>query len=187
MIPYKVQKGNRPKIEEVISYCLDGDLQRSALDFTAWLRENGMPVKLHTSTTRSQRAEYKGVPICYIIIYGEEDWKSLGGHHRGDPVYWSVSPVLFNMNKYEEMIKNENLHINFNGIIYWCTHGINGDGKGRCDPNKACAGGRDFTIFGSGVKGVCTGLWPAIKNPDETTIKNIKRLLELEQNARGVK
>ena len=38
-IPYVVKKGNRPKIEDVIDYCLDGDLKKSALDFAMYMCE----------------------------------------------------------------------------------------------------------------------------------------------------
>ena len=85
VIPYAVQKGNRPKIEEVISACLDGEMKQSALDFAAYMRDNQMPFKLHTSTTRSQRADYGGEHICNIIVYGEDDWKHVDRHSQGDP------------------------------------------------------------------------------------------------------
>jgi len=183
-IPTKVQKGNRPKIEEVIDYCLDGDLKQSALDFAVYMRENGMPFKLHTSTTRSQRADYKGDHICNILICGDE-----GDCYRpGGSPYWAIGPNLIHMDKYKDEIISEKLRLNFGDMIYRCSvaHPGSRGGKG-CDPNKPCAGGRDLTIFGDGFDGICKWLWPAVENPDEATVRIIKRLLELERMARDNK
>jgi len=183
--PYRVGKGNRPKIEEIINYCLDGELKQSALDFAAWLRNNEMPINLHSSTTRGHNARFKGEYICHILIYGQDDWKHVQMCHPGDPIHWTVTLVLNHMNEYQDKIKDEGLQINFNDVIWRCTHGSHGNGKGRCDPGKPCAGGRDLTIFGDGYDGICMWLWPRIKNPDEAVIKKIKRLLELEKKARS--
>ena len=187
VIPYKVQKGNRPKIEEVISCCLDGDLRETALNFAMYMRENKMPFKLNTSSTRSQRADYNGERICQIIVYDEEDWKNVWKNIRFDNVsgkHWSISLCLTNINKYKEKIINEKLQLVFGDIIYWCKYGGQGSGKGPCDPDKSCAGGRDLTIFGDGYNGICMWLWPPVQDPDDKTIKTIKRLLELEKQAR---
>ena len=44
-IPYKVRKGNRPTIEEIIAYCLDGELKNAALNFAAFMSENAIRKK----------------------------------------------------------------------------------------------------------------------------------------------
>ena len=184
-IPYAVQKGNRPKIDAVINNCLDGDLQRSALDFAAYMRDNNMPFRLFTSTTRSQRANYKNQVICMINIYAEEDWNHVDIAREGDPQHWSIAPHLLNMDKYLDAIKNEQLQIDFNGRIWWCKHGIHGyERTGGCAPDKSCAGGKDMTVFGDKFAGVCRWSWLPAKNPDAATINKIKKLLELEQQAR---
>jgi len=187
VIPYAVGKGNRPKIEEVIAFCLDGELQKSALDFAAYMREYGLPFKLHTSTTRVQRASYKGYEICKIFLYDADDWSHVDIAREGDPEYWSVAPTLSHMSQYEDVIKSEGLQLDFNGRIWWCKHGSHGSeryGNCGCDPNKPCAGGKDFTIFGEGFDGICKWSWPPVKNPDEKTIGIVKRLLDLEKQAR---
>ena len=84
VIPYAVQKGNRPKIEEVIEYCLDGGLRVAALDFAAFMHESKMPFKIYTSTTRGQRASYKGKIICNIFVYAENDWEHVDQHNPGE-------------------------------------------------------------------------------------------------------
>jgi len=42
-----------------------------------------------------------------------------------------------------------------------------------------------LTIFGNEYNGICAGLWPAVKNPDDITIGKIKRLLDFEKKARN--
>jgi len=93
VVPYKVQKGNRPKIEDVIAYCLDGDLRIAASEFTAYMRDNKMPFKVSVSTTISQRTDYKGEPICNIMVYGETGWEHVDRHNQGDLAYWTVTPL----------------------------------------------------------------------------------------------
>jgi len=44
-IPYKAAKGNRPAIEEIIAYCLDGELKNAALNFAAFMSENAIRKK----------------------------------------------------------------------------------------------------------------------------------------------
>jgi hypothetical protein len=134
-----------------------------------------------------QRATYKNNEICKIYLYAEEDWNHVDIARQGDPKYWSVAPVLSHMEQYEEAIKSEKLQLDFNGRIWWCKHGRHGNeryGGCSCDPDKPCAGGRDFTIFGDKFDGICKWGWPPVKNPEKTTINIIKRLLELEIIAR---
>jgi len=184
VIPYKVQKGNRPKIEEVIDYCLDGDLQTAALDFAAYMRKSKMPFGACTSSsTRGRSANYKGERICSIFVYAEDDWKYVGQHNPGDAQYWIVTPELIHINKYDKVAINEGLQNILWDNINYCTH-YRGNGIG-CSPNKRCAGGRDLTILGKEFNGIrWCGSHSSIKNPDEAAIKAIKRLLELEQQAR---
>ena len=178
-IAYKVQKGNRPKIEDVIACCLDGELRAVAMDFAVWMRENKMPFKLYTSSTRSQRAAYKNTPICNIIVCIDGD-----NFLSGELKYWSLALNLVHMEKYEPIIRDEGLRIEFNSKISFCGHSRHGNGKTACDPDKICVGGRDMTVFGDGYDGICKWLWPFTENPDEAAVKIIKRLLELERQAR---
>jgi len=186
VIPYKVAKGNRPKIEEVITYCLDGDMQKAALDFAEWMRENKMPLKIGSSSTRNQGAVYKGEQICTVIVYGEDDWKHVGQRNPGDSLYWTVTPKLNYMDRYEDAAVSEGLeNILWDNVNICQNHSGN---KMGCSPDKKCAGGRDLTILGKVFHGV-TWCYPhsIIKNPDEAAIKAIKKLLELEQEARNTK
>ena len=184
IIPYKVEKGNRPKIEDVISYCLDGDLQKSALNFTTFMNENKMPFKVCTSTTRVQRANYKGEQICHIRVYGENDWEHVDQHHPGDPSYWTVSPNLLHIAKYNSTIITEGLQNILWDNLFYCKN-YDGNIVIGCNPNKRCAGGRTLTMLGKEFKHICWCRSNAIiRNPDETMFNGIKRLIELEQQAR---
>ena len=180
LIPYAVQKGNRPKIEVVLENCLHGELQGAALDFAAYMQERKMPFRLYSSSTRTQRAVYKGAPICNIIVYNEEDWRHVDRHQPGDAPYWTLAPNLVHMSAYEDVIRDEGLQLDFNGVIYYCVHGSHKDRKGACGPDKPCAGGRDMRVFGSEYHGVCRWIWPSIRNPNGKTVAVIKRLLALE-------
>ena len=175
IIPYKVKKGNRPKIEEVISSCLDGDLRSTALDFAAFMRENKMPLKLYTSTTRSQRAIYKGRLICHVIVFAENDWDKVGNHNLGDPQYWNLSIILDETEKYKEIIESENLSdIQWNEVFY-C---------GCKDKSHCINPGVDRTALNEKFKNLCCWRGPYVRNPNEANIMKVKRLLKLEQKAR---
>jgi len=178
--PTCIKKGNRPKIEDVINHCLDSDLKKSALDFSAFMRENKINFKIFTSCPNSQRASYKGYEICSIMVI--EDG-GLGNNYDGSQ-YWSISPKLYNISKYDELAINEGLaNIPWEVTRYCCFK----DNPNRTDVNMSCIRckkGLDRTIFGIEYRCLCHHYWPTFANPDETTVKTIKRLLELEQMAR---
>ena len=179
-IPHKAQKGNRPKIEDVITCCLDGYLQKEALDFAVFMRQNKMPFKLHTSTTRAQRASYNGYEICIIQVAGKDN----DGFHPGEPQHWSISPKLYGIDRYDELAISEGLDNIHWEITRYCVFKDNPD---RTDVNKSCDICKRITnrtIFGNEYKGLCHHYWPTFINPDETTVRTIKKLLKLEQNAR---
>ena len=187
-IPYKVQKGNRPSIEDVIECCLDGDIKKAALDFAVYMRENKMPFRLNTSTTRSQRADYKGDRICHIIVYDDEvDFNHVDKHNPGDPQYWSVSPCFWHWEEYENIIVNEGWqHIFWDNMRYCNNCSSKGRDEGKIPP-QPCAGGVSKNYFGRDFAGLCkhsSPAWTTIRNPDEATAAAIKKLLELERKAR---
>ena len=183
VIPYKVAKGNRPKIEEVITYCLDGDMQKAALDFAEWMRENKMPLKIGSSSTRNQGAIYKGEQICTVFLYAGDNEICLDQRRSGERLCWTITPKLAHIDKYEKVAINEGLqNILWDNINICQNHSGN---KMGCSPDKRCAGGRNFIILGKEFHGV-TWCYPhsTIRNPDEIAIKAIKKLLELEKQAR---
>jgi hypothetical protein len=175
VIPQKVQKGNRPKVEEAIAYCLDGELQENAINFTMWMRENKMPFKLYTSNTRSYRVDYKGWTLCFIFLHHIDDVTN--SIFNGKPSFIKISPTLQLLHMYKDAVINENL-TDIKWDKDWVVYG--------CDP---CGGGCghksvDRTIFNEEFKSICK--WRGLKahNPDADTFEKLKRLLLLDKTAR---
>jgi len=174
VIPYKVQKGNRPKIEEVISSCLDGDLQKSALEFAQFMRDNKIPFKIRSSSTRGQRADYMKEPICTINVYHESDWDKVDSRSEGDPPSYTISPFLIMFDLYENRIAEEKLD-----NIKWDHFRPCND----CGPNCWCKG-VDRTALNKEFTRICWFDRPSVINPDAAQIDAMKRLLLLEKQAR---
>jgi len=175
-IPQKVEKGNRPKVEEVIAYCLDDELQESAISFTMWMRENKMPFKLYTSNTRSYRVDYKGWTLCYIFLHHVDD--ICNNIHQGKPSFIKISPTLQLFDTYKDIVIKENLT-----AVKWDDNVTDY----TCD---ICHGGRnhesvDRTIFNKDFKHICK--WRGLKahNPDAAEFEILKKLLLLDQKARN--
>ena len=176
IIPYKTAKGNRPKIEEVIVYCLDGELQKNAVNFTIWMRENKMPFKLYTSNTRSYRVDYKGWTLCYAFLHHMDDLDN--NAHQGQPSFIKISPTLQLFDTYKDAVINESLT-----TINW-----DDDTTGYTCPvcNEACGyKSVDRTIFNKNFKKICKWRGLRAHNPDAATFEILKRLLIFDQNARN--
>ena len=179
-IPYKVQKGNRPKMEEVVNYCLDGELKKSAYDFVMFMRDNKMPFRITSSCTRGQNAKYGGYEVCSIMAM-----ESGGDFRPPDELqWWRISPKLYNINKYDDLAITEGFTIPWEVTRYCCYKDKPEDwvdGGAICSKCKRIT---NRTIFGIEYNGLCHHYWPEFYNPDKATIKSIKRLLELEKMAR---
>ena len=185
LIPIKVQKGNRPKIEEVIAYCLDGELQKNAMDFTVWMRENKMPLKLYTSNTRSYRVMYKGWCMCFIFLHHIDDINS--AFYKGKPSLIKISPTLQLLDTYKDIVISENLtDIKWDDDVFSQTCKWNNAFADTFSPcgNGCGYGSVDRTIFNKDYKYICR--WRGLKvcNPDAATFEKIKRLIKLDQKAR---
>jgi len=165
------QKQTKPPIEDYIRENYDGDPQRVALDFIAFLRANKMP-----PGKSSEYASCKGERICKIQFGGP-------GCRRNS---WAVCLLFYHIDKYEEQIKNEGLQNIFWDNVVYCVHGSGRPGTG-CSPNKPCAGGETRNILGREIDGICRlspGKSTKIWDPDESAVSGIKKLLLMEQKAR---
>jgi len=174
-IPQKVQKGNRPKIEEVIAYCLDDELQKNAINFTMWMHDNKMPLKLYTSNTRSYRADYKGWTLCFVFLHHTDDISS--NIHQGEPSFIKISPTLQLFDMYKDIVINEKLtDIKWDDDVTAYTCNIC---RGGCGHKSV-----DRTILNKNFNFICK--WRGLKahNPDIATFEKLKRLLILDQKAR---
>ena len=177
---YHQQKEIKPLIEDIINEYLDGDIKNTALDFVAYIRENNM--KPVWALTNSWKISYKSKGIFYIRICMEKKYNAYGPIGTS----WVITPYFSHIHEYEESIVNEGLHNIICDNVFHCVHSGRSDSSGAgCNPNKSCAGGATKTVFGKELKGLCVSrplIW--FYDPDETAIDCIKRLLELEQNAR---
>jgi len=171
-----VQKIHKPNIEEVIPELLNGDMQKSALRFVAYLRENKM--KPAWTLHNAWKAVYKGKPFYYIRL-GWGFGKERVNNNINEK--WEVTPYLNHITEYEETIINEG----WQNIIW--------DNLRRCKACVyGCSPGIDKIILGKELKGLCGGFlggrFPVmVENPDEARINIIKKLLELEKNTRKEK
>jgi len=171
------QKIIKPKIEDVIPYVLDGDMRNIALDFCAYLRANNM--KLVWANENGWRATYNGKIICSIRL-ATDSWKKskhlkdMYGNHS-----WNVTPYIErNLNKYEHIIMNEGLQNFIWDNVHKCMF-CRTPCHGKMPPY------RDKVVLGKKIEKICHGrelTW--VFDPDEAAIDCIKRLLELEKQAR---
>ena len=176
---YKEQKATKPKIEDVINDIItDNEIKKSALDFVAYLRANKMsPV---WSVANTWMASCKGNTICGIQL----DWSY---QRKAD---WVVYPYIYqyHTNEYNEIVVSEGLHNTVWGELKYCNGCPPKTGKPRAK-NRPCIGGKDVTVFGKDFKGVCANfshvkmLW--FYDPNEVEVKIIKKLIELEKQARN--
>jgi len=137
--------------EETIVEVLDGDTQKNALDFAAFLKANGM-------TT----GENHGTVMCEdkVIAYMHMDGKP---EMPGPWTIWpDVNGTVPDGFEFDEAMKSVALnHVNF------C---------GKC--GSTCAPGSRKTIYGKEFDNVCGALL-AFTDPTHDALVCVKRLLEL--------
>ena len=173
---YDKQKVEKPQVEDVLPTYVDGINKNIALDFIAYLKNNKM--KASWAVTNAWDGKCKGKRLYYIRLplYHHQflslkpssgiDWKNS----------WLFSPILTYFDKYEDIVVKENLKNFVLSGIQYCTL-CGGDNEKPC-------GAKERTIFSDKISNLCGGLNLAYVNPDETEIGYIKRLLELERQAR---
>jgi len=177
---------DKPRLEELIPDYLTGNMEKTALDFILYMRANKMPPAYRPSYCF--KCSYKSKVICTIGLPSpqrnhydnqfDQPWMPEGIRRKN---YWVIFPELNHFSEYANLIFDEGFHdIIWNEKnIYFCNKCNGRDGS--CSTNKS--------IFGREFKNLCGArsafFW--FFNPDETTIKCIKRLLELEQKARTKK
>jgi hypothetical protein len=172
----KEQNKSKPAIEDVIPDYLCGDIKKNALDFCEYLRAN--KIKPVWAGANTWKAIYKNKPICYIRLFND-DWNKLpraamyGGHS------WVVTLYIErNMHRYEDVILKEGLQNFIWDNVHYCML-CRSPCHGHTPPH------RDTVAFGKEIKRICHGrelTW--VFDPDEQAVNRIKRLLELEKQAR---
>jgi len=182
----KEQKAIKPKVEDVITEVLDKDMKKTALDFITYMRENKMKPTWYL--VNKWKSSYKGKPICNIRI----SMCDKNGYHRGyyNPANclpaWVIGLNLTHMDTYKESIMNEDLQDMIWNNAFHCVYSSQSPSPGiGCSPGKSCVPGGKVTILSKEITNLCCGYYAmSIWNPDETAISRIKRLLELERQAR---
>ena len=156
----------KPKIEDKIPKQLDGDMQKIALDFVVWLRQNKMTLS-SAGFRDAWKANCKGKMICYVKLRNNE---------REKTSKWVVYPNLAHFGEYEHILVEEGLQ-----NIIWenvCNCFV-------CRPECSMKNSRDKIILGKVCEKLCGSRHPLwFFDPNEETIDCIKRLLELEKQAR---
>ena len=179
ILTLKTQRELKPDIEDILPHFLDGDELENALDFIAHLRSNKMNPRW-AGVHNTWNCNYKGKIICFIRfgITWHAKWKT-------NKIKWEISPNLININAYENEIINENMQNSiWDGLVY-CKSCINSNGSMR-----KCSPGVNKTVLKKDIIGICGGFYDGRKpisfqNPDKTAINHIKRMLDLEKQARA--
>ncbi|MCL2546753.1 MAG: hypothetical protein FWE06_06110 [Oscillospiraceae bacterium] len=176
----KVQRETRPKIEDIIPFVVADDKQQTALDFVKWLRESQMAPGW-SGVHNAWDAKCRSKTICKISLI-DKNWAN-SGHIRGK-YSWEVKlycPHIFWEKYGEDIVIAEGLQEILWNNIYKCTHAC-------LDAAKPCIGGGTQMLYGKKFKKVCpSSMWPILYDPDDVTLNSVKRLLELEKQARVTK
>jgi len=165
---------DKPTPEEiVIKYC-ESEKKENALAFIACLEENKTPLRFSRSSPNLFEAKYKSKNICNLTVA----WQT------GD---WKVRLQLTHVESYKEAIFNEALQEIIWNSLAFCIYSERSPYFGMkkapgCSPNKPCKGGKNKIVLGKEVKVCHTSV--SFSNPDDAAIKIMKRLLELEKQAR---
>jgi len=162
-------------IEDIIPECLDGEMKTLAQELAAHMRQNKMALR-SAGVKNAWDANFNGKKICAVRM-GPGWWND------AKDATWVVTPYLNHLDEYENAIMGEGLQNFIWDNVFYCVHVL----KGGCNSHN-CAPGRDVAILGKKIKNICLGRPPIwFHDPGKAEIAAIKRLLELEQQARGKK
>ncbi|MCL2363456.1 MAG: hypothetical protein FWC71_02200 [Defluviitaleaceae bacterium] len=185
---YQEQKKIKPKIEDVIPVCLDGDMQDIALDFVATLRSN--KINPSWTLTNQWKSVCKGKNIFRLSLL---PWTPPG---KSQNAKWVVTAYLQHLDKYTDIVIAENLQSFLFDNVNYCVQ------KPSNSPPEAafrqhsfappcntwnCAPGKDIIICNQKLTNICANgnreyFW--FHDPDKNTLNAIIRLLNLERTAR---
>ena len=148
------------------------------------MRENKMPLKLYTSNTRCYKVDYKGWTLCYVFLHHADDKYD---PNQGKPSYIKISPTLQLLDRYKDIVINENLTtVKWDDDVFSYTCKWNDASANTFNPcgNGCGRGSVDRTMFNKDFKYICR--WRGLKahNPDAAAFDILKRLLLLDQKAR---
>jgi hypothetical protein len=137
------------KIEDAIMEQLDGDLQKNALEFAAYLNEN----QLTPNMSNWGKISFNGFNIGRMGVENKNEWLF--------EIFNFLDFGNFN-DEDEEFTKAVHDHVNI------CN--------APC--HDECWRAKDVKIFGKEFKSVCSQQSRAFVNPGGKTIEHIKKLIE---------
>jgi len=193
---WEQNKQTKPMIEDVMPHYLSGDNLKIALEFMAYLREN--KIKPTWSLLNGWRGMNKGKVLYWIRL--PQVKSHIDANRQPDCHFsnvkpssdinwtnsWVITPYFSRIDTYDNIIASEGLDNFFLSNVHLCR----GCKIGTETPeNKWCVPGVSKTIFSKEVQHICRGdlyntMTAWFVNPNETEAKQIKRLLELEMQAR---
>ena len=155
------------EIEKAIIENLDGKLQENALNFVAFLSENGLsPIiltyKVDDRTIIGCKVPHNGHYLGWILVKDNGEW----------------SFQIFNFLNFGESIHNDEKDEPFKKAVHEHVKICNAP----C--HDECWGAKDVKIFGKAFKSVCSNHSLDFINPDEKTIEHIKKLIEYSKNTK---
>jgi hypothetical protein len=139
-------------LEGNIKDVLKGDALKNALDFAAFLRENGM-------VATQGEVSYKGQCVCYMHLDGAEQ----------KPGPWTI----WTNGDYSAACEDVPMDGRMKEIA-WANMNFCASCGGGCSP------GTTKTVFGKSFDNVCSSDM-AFTNPDAEAVECVKRLLEMKK------
>jgi hypothetical protein len=149
-------------IENSILDFLTGDAQKNALDFAAYLRENGMLFERGKGYWKSRlywMITYNDEYVCFILINGSEE--------KTEP--WIIWSDDSGSNWFEDFPLDEHIKEAAWENVDFCA---------KCG---GCNGGTRKTIFGKELDNVCRTAFK-FSNPDVSVLKCVKKMAEIRKN-----
>jgi hypothetical protein len=186
---YKYDKADKRlymrEIEDRIPLVAEGGAKKAALDFAAYLREKKINLKwtgIQNSFSETGQM-YFGQGLCHIDL--KNNYWEKGNEDKS----WRVCVPLPNIDAYKESILCDGLKGFIWDHIYICNKTAVDACNGGEKSIYACHRGINITVFDKEIDYACrlrNGRHVSIyvHDPDETAVGYIKRLIELEQEAK---
>ena len=155
------------KIEDAITDLLDGELQKNALKFAAYLNENELspvllPYKMDGGNTIGIKIPYDGHYLGWLLVQTNGEWRF----------------QIFNFLDFGKSVHSDEKDEEFKKAVY--------DHVSICgNPcHDECWRAKDAKIFGKEFKSVCSQHSCDFVNPDEKTVSHIKKLIEYSKKTK---
>lgn len=146
----------QPEVEDVVKDILDGDVQKNALDFVVYLKDN--KINPQWSATNAWKISYRNYSVCFIRLYGAADYYNI---QAGS---WQIIPFI---GEYHESCLSDDLK-----EIVWLN-------KRTCKVCGKC-GLPISKVFGKEYDYACEKSI-VFTDPDIKSIECIKKLIELRK------